>query len=83
MNFEVLNSCDTILYRRRDYPQFDILNNHLIFLDEAMIYGRCGEIEKAVDIFDLNNHQVTLQHHLCYLDELAEALVIEIKENPK
>ena len=88
--FEVLNSRDSILARRRDYPQFDLLNNHLILLEEAMIYGRRGETEKAVETFKLYYHlcgsgqlaqkdRQTIQNHLHYLDELASELSIEIK----
>ena len=81
--FEALNSRDAILARRRDYPRFDILSGHLILLEEAMIYGLRGEAEKAADTFNLYYHQVTLQHHLSYLNELAETLGIEITEKPK
>lgn len=88
--FEVLNSRESILARRRDYPQFDLLNNHLILLEEAMIYGRRGETEKASEMFQQYYHlfksgqlaqkdQWATQGHLRYLDELASELGIEVK----
>ena len=54
---KVLPVCDAlsdrraILARRRDYPTFDTLNRNLILLEEAMIYGRLGETEKAEECF--------------------------------
>jgi len=45
--FEELNSREAILEKRRAYPNMDTLNNHLILLEEAMIYGRWGQLEKA------------------------------------
>lgn len=88
--FEMLNSRESILAHRRDYPQFDLLNNHLILLEEAMIYGRRGETEKASETFKLHYHlfgsgqlaqkdRRAIQNHLRYLDELASELGIEIK----
>lgn len=88
--FETLNSRDSILSRRRDYPQFDLLNHHLILLEEAMIYGRCGEIAKATDTFRRYYHlfgtgqlaqkdRRAIQGHLHYLDGLASELGIALK----
>lgn len=87
--FEVLNSRETILARRRDYPLFDLLNNHLILLEESMIYGQRGDIEKAADTFNLYYHlfgsaklvqkdPIAIQNHLRYLDNLAAELGIDI-----
>lgn len=50
--YEVLNSRDAILAYRRDYPLLDNLNPHLILLDECMIFGHLGNIEKARELFD-------------------------------
>lgn len=88
--FEILNSRDAILARRRDYPQFDLLNNHLILLEEAMIYGRRGEMKKASETFRQHYHlcgsgqlaqkdQRAIQGHLRYLDALASELGMEIQ----
>lgn len=90
--FEALNSRDSILNRRRDYPRFDLLNNHLILLEEAMIYGRRGELEKATETFNryyrlFGSGQLAqkapgaIQDHLRYLDGLAAELGIEINRN--
>lgn len=87
--FEVLNSRETILAKRRDYPLFDLLNNHLILLEESMIYGQRGDIEKAADTFNLYYHLFgsaklvqkdprAIQNHLRYLDNLAAELGIDI-----
>ena len=89
--FEALNSRDAILSRRREYPLFDLLNNHLILLEEAMIHGRYGDIAKAAELFNLYYHlfgsaqlaqkdRTTIQNHLRYLDGLAAELGIEIKQ---
>lgn len=88
--FEALNSRDAILALRRAYPQFDILNNHLILLEETMIYGRRGETEKAAKAFQMYYHLFgsgkmaqknpqAIQNHLRYLDSLAAELGIEIQ----
>lgn len=50
--FDILNSREAILQHRANYPHFDQLTNHLIFLEEAMIYGRRGDVEKASELFN-------------------------------
>jgi hypothetical protein len=50
--FDLLSSREAILAHRREYPSFDILRRHLVLLDEAMIYGHLGELEKAKERFD-------------------------------
>lgn len=50
--FDILNSRDAVLEHRRDYPLFDCCNDHLILLEESMIYGHLGELEKARELFD-------------------------------
>lgn len=87
--FEVLCSREAILSRRRDYSQFDLLNDHLILLEESMIYGRRGDTEKAAQTFSryyqlFGSGQLAqkdwqaIQGHLHYLDGLASDLGIEI-----
>ena len=49
--YEVLNSREAILCRRRDYPLLDNMGL-LILLDESMIYGHLGDIEKAKECFE-------------------------------
>ena len=49
--YEVLNSRDAILEHRKDYPLLD--NTFpLVSLEECMIYGHLGNIEKAKELFD-------------------------------
>ncbi|MBQ7799740.1 MAG: hypothetical protein IJ370_04535 [Oscillospiraceae bacterium] len=50
--FNTLNSRDAILKHRREYVNFDELNNHLILLEEAMIFGRRGDLAKATHLFN-------------------------------
>lgn len=87
--FEILNSRDAILAHRREYPHFDLLNNHLILLEEAMIHGRRGETDRAVEAFRTyyclfasgrlaQKDPATIRNHLRYLDTLAEELGISI-----
>lgn len=52
--FDILNSREAILEKRRDFPFFDTTNGHLIPLEEAMIYGRLGNIEKAIERFSMH-----------------------------
>lgn len=49
--FNTLDSREAILAHRRDYPNFDNINN-LILLDECMIYGHLGNAEKAKECFE-------------------------------
>ena len=49
--FDILCSREAILKYRRDYSSFDTLNSRLILLEEAMIYGHLGDIEKAKDLY--------------------------------
>ncbi len=49
--YEALNSRDAILAYRKEYPLLDNMV-HLISLEECMIYGHLGNIEKAKELFD-------------------------------
>ena len=66
--FDVLNSREAILTHRRDYPEIDELQSNLILLEEAMIYGRWGDTQKATALFNeyysnvLNEYYYTLRH---------------------
>ncbi len=66
--FDVLNSRKSILLYRANYPSFDQLGNRLITLEEAMIYGRSGDIEKASELFNkyyqnaLNEYNVDVEN---------------------
>lgn len=82
--FEVLSSRDSILAHRRDYPRFDSLNRRGILLEECMIYGRRGELERAKEAFAGYYQKIAADYrlpgheqykfHLEYLDELAQKL---------
>ncbi len=73
--FDILSSRQAILEHRREYPWFDILNHHLIKLEECMIYGHLGDLAKARELFD-EYYESALQRrsrcpgHIPYLDEL-------------
>ena len=83
--FEELNSRDAILERRSAYPNMDTLNRHLILLEEAMIYGRRGQMDKAAELFNqhytdamASNKPYIINGHCRYLRELAQNLNIKI-----
>lgn len=48
--FDALNSRDAILAHRAEYPAFDDFRD-LMSLEEAMIYGRRGELSRAEELF--------------------------------
>jgi len=83
--FEDLHSRDAILARRKEYPRFDRMNDHLILLEEAMIHGRLGHLETAEELFrkhyrlfesggTTQKNPMAIRNHLKYLDELAARL---------
>ena len=77
--FDVLDSRDGILLHRREYPYFDTFNDHLILLEEAMIYGRRGDRDKAAELF--RQHYVQSRenrNHQDYLRRLAQELELDI-----
>ena len=89
--FEELNSREAILEKRRAYPNMDTLNNHLILLEEAMIYGRWGQMDKASETLNRYYRLFTtgqtaqkdrgaIKRHAAYIRELAEKLNIEIMD---
>ena len=49
--YEILNSRDAILTHRREYPLLDNLV-HSVVLEECMIFGHLGNIEKAKQLFE-------------------------------
>ena len=88
--FDALSSREAILKRRREFPWMDEFR-HLILLDEAMIYGRRGERERAEEIFNEYYRLVisgemgqkdpgAIRSHLLYLNDLAKRLGIEIRQ---
>lgn len=65
--FDILSTRETILAHRRDYPQFDMIQNRLILLEEAMIYGHVGNTSKAKELFE--------QYYQSAIDEYNDAMV--------
>ena len=61
--FDILNSREAILEKRRNFPLFDTTHDHLILLEEAMIYGHLGDIEKAAEVFN-TYYRSTLEEYL-------------------
>ena len=49
--YKVLSSREAILLHRKDYPLLDDMDN-LVYLEECMIYGYLGNIEKAKHLFE-------------------------------
>ncbi len=50
--YEVLNSREAILTHRKEYPLLDNMSS-LTLLEECMIYGYLGNVEKAKELFEL------------------------------
>ena len=50
--FDVLKDRTSILEKRREYRNFDTLHYNTILLQEAMIYGRMGDLDKASELFN-------------------------------
>lgn len=50
--FNILCDRQAILEHRKEYPLFDTMNRQMISLDEAMIYGRLGNMNKAKMLFE-------------------------------
>lgn len=64
--YDVLSSREAILEHRKEYPLLDSMND-LIALDECMIYGHLGNIEKAKQRFE-NYYQSVVEKN----DDLAK-----------
>lgn len=61
--FNVLNSREAIIQHRAEYPSFDKLSSHLILLEEAMIFGRNGNIDEATRLFNEYYQMVLTKHN--------------------
>ena len=64
--FDILRSREAILEKRRDFPFFDTTNGHLILLEEAMIYGRLSNIEKATERFNMHYQNALAEYRREY-----------------
>lgn len=83
--FEALNSREAIIEKRRKYPEFDVVNGHLILLEEAMIYGKMGDMDTATELYNKYYKKCVCEKepnipHIEYLRELADNLNIELKD---
>ena len=73
--FDLLSNRCAVLEHRREYPYFDTMNNHLIKLEESMIYGHLGDFSKSRERFE-EYYETARQNcrrctgHVEYLDEL-------------
>ncbi len=80
--FDELNSREAILMKRRLYPHFDLINAHLILLEEAMMLGKSGDIEQATSRLNEYYRSCISQNrpsqHIEYIRNLAKRLNIEI-----
>lgn len=61
--FDVLNSRDVILKHRIEYPRFDQFNNHLILLEEAMMFGRIGDFAEASRLFNAYYQEALVEYN--------------------
>ena len=50
--YEILSSREAILKHRKEYPLLDNMSSNLVALEECMIYGHLGNIEKAKSLFE-------------------------------
>lgn len=79
--FDILNSRSQILKERNNYRKFDTTNSHLILLEEAMIYGKLGNVDTSTQLFNeyykkcLNEKNPNFPH-IQYLEGLAANLKI-------
>lgn len=62
--FDVLKSRDAILKYRAKYSEFDKVNNHMLLLEEAMIFGRRGDMAEATRLFN-EYYQSVLSQYIC------------------
>ena len=84
--FDVLKDRTSILEKRREYRNFDTLHYNTILLQEAMIYGRMGDLDKASELFNRYYFKYKkkispVKGHLEYLDNLAKKLNITLKDS--
>ena len=83
--FDVLKDRTSILEKRREYRNFDTLHYNTILLQEAMIYGRMGDLDKASELFNLyylkcKKRTNPNKGHLDILEKLADELKITLKD---
>ena len=72
--FDVLNSRKSIIQHRAEYPSFDEFAKHLILLEEAMIFGRSGDVEKASELFNTYYQKALDEYNLDFENGIATYL---------
>ena len=60
--YEVLSSRDAILAHRTEFPLLDTMS-HLLPLEECMIYGHSGNLEKARECFERYYQTAVAEYH--------------------
>ena len=64
--FDTLNSRDAIVKHRGEYAHFDQMNHCMILLEEAMIYGRKGDLAEATRLFNAHYQNALAEYnHAC------------------
>ncbi len=61
--FDVLNSREAILKHRAEYTRFDMFENHLILLEDAMIFGRQGDVAEATRLFNAHYQKALAEYN--------------------
>lgn len=78
--FDVLSTREGVLAYRERRLAFDSMCGNMVLLDEAMIYGKLGQLEKAAERFNEHYRLTDNRGHLEYLESLADELGIELKK---
>ena len=78
--FDVLSTREGVLAYRERRLEFDSMCGNMVLLDEAMIYGKLGQLEKAAERFNDHYRLTDNRGHLEYLESLADELGIELKK---
>ena len=76
--FDVLNSREKILLYRKEYPNFDTLSN-TVLLEECMIYGHMGDLDKTRELFEKHYQQAVEE----YNDEMKHGEKVYLKKGER
>jgi hypothetical protein len=78
--FDDLDTREKVINNRMKYSNIDMFS-HLCFLEEAMIYGYAGNIEKATQLMQKHyDNSNSNKGHKEYIEELCEKLGIVIEK---
>ena len=78
--FDVLSTREGVLAYRERRLEFDSMCGNMVLLDEAMIYGKLGQTEKAAERFNDYYRLTDNRGHKEYLENLSCKLGIELKK---